>query len=471
MSAGKKSRASRARDIALFRYALIRPLADPALSPSERGTLVRELASQVHIGPFGEPVTVSRASVDRWIRTWRAGGFDALIPTERQVQLRTEASVLELAVRLKRERPARSGAHIARIIEQERGWAPAARTLQRHFARLELRTRPDGTAPRAFGRFEATEPDQLWVSDGLHGPVIEGKRAVLFALIDDHSRYVVGHRWGHGEDTLGMQAALHDAVKTHGCPRRLYADNGSAYSSAQLAWSVAVLDIKLVHSQPGRPQGRGKIERWNRTVRDQFLVEINTEDGADGSACESLADLNRLFTAWLHQQYHRSPHSETGATPTGRYHAQGRARPPCPDAALLRRAFLWREQRKVTSFSTVSLHGNRYEVDAALVGRSIDLLFTPFDLRIIEVEYQGRAMGRAIPHHIGRHVHPAVKPDVPTPVEATGIDYLRLLEGAHHHQDGQAINFTALQDERPGDPDGQQPPEEELGTPQGRGQA
>jgi len=443
----------------LFRYALIRPLADPALTPAERGALARELAARVHIGPFGEPVTVSRASLDRWIRAWRAGGFDALIPVERQVQPRTDAAVLELAARLKRERPSRTAAHITRIIEQSQGWAPSARTLQRLFAHLELNRRPDGSAPAVFGRFEAAAPDELWVSDGLHGPITDGKRAVLFALLDDHSRYVVGHRWGHGEDTLGMQAALHDAVKTHGCPRRLYADNGSAYSSSQLAWSAAVLDIKLVHSAPGRPQGRGKIERWNRTCRDQFLVEIETRQADGGSAVESLAELNRLFTAWLHQHYHRSPHSETGATPAQRYHTPGRNPAPRPDPARLRRAFLWREQRKVTAFATVSLHGNRYEVDPALVGRTIDLLFTPFDLTVIEVEYHGRRMGQATPHRITRHVHPAVKPEASPPVETTGIDYLRLLEAAHRDQVGQAINFTALADEQPDDPDGNDDPD------------
>jgi putative transposase len=441
---GKKSRADRARDIALYRYSLVRALADPGLSPVERGRLVRELAAQVHIGPFGEPVTVSRASLDRWIRALRAGGVDALTPAEHHPAARTDAEVLELAARLKRERPARTAAHIARIIEQEHRWAPSPRTLQRHFARLELHTRPDGTPPKAFGRFEATEPDQLWVTDGLHGPVVEGKRAVLFALLDDYSRYVVGHRWGHGEDTLGMQAALHDAVKTHGCPRKLYCDNGSAYASHQLAWSTAVLDIRLVHSKPGKPQGRGKIERWNRTVRDQFLVEINTGTIDSGSGCESLAELNRLFTAWCHQRYHRATHSETGATPAQRYHADGRDPAPRPDPALLRRAFLWREQRRVTAFGTVSLHGNRYEVDAALIGRLVDLLFTPFDLTVIEVEYQGKAMGRAAPHTIGRHTHPAVKPNAPAPVEATGIDYLRLLDDAHQKQVGQAINYPAL---------------------------
>lgn len=440
----QSSRAERAREIALYRYALIRPLADPALSAWERGKLVRQLASQVHLGPFGEPVTVSRATLDRWIRAWRSSGFDALVPAEAQVQPRTDPGVLELAARLKVERPARTAAHVARIIAAEHGWAPSARTLQRHFARLELGTRPDGNPPKAFGRFEAAACDELWVSDGLHGPIIEGRRAVLFALLDDHSRYVVGHRWGHGEDTLGMQAALHDAVKTHGCPQRLYCDNGSAYSSHQLAWSAAVLDIKLVHSRPGKPQGRGKIERWNRTVRDQFLVEVDT--AVDTGGCESLEALNRAFTAWLHQQYHRSVHSETGATPAERYHADGRDRPPTPDPALLRRAFLWREQRKVTAFATVSLHGNRYEVDPALVGRVVDLLFTPFDLTVIEVEYQARPMGTARPHQVTRHVHPAVKPDDTAPIEATGIDYLRLLEDAHQREVGQAINYLALTD-------------------------
>jgi len=460
MSAGRKSRATRARDVALFRYALIRSLADPVLSPAERGAVVRELASRVHTGPFGEPVTVSRASLDRWIRAWRAGGFDALVPAGRQGQVRTDAEVVELAVQLKRERPARTAAHIARIIEQDRGWAPSARTLQRLFARRELNRRPDGTAPAAFGRFEAAAPDQLWVSDGLHGPIIEGKRAVLFALLDDHSRYVVGHRWGHGEDTLGMQAALHDAVKTHGCPGRLYCDNGSAYSSAQLAWSAAVLDIKLVHSQPGRPQGRGKIERWNRTVRDQFLVEIDARRTGSGTVAGSLEELNRLFTAWLHQRYHRARHTETGATPAQRYHAPGRAPAGRCDPARLRRAFLWREQRKVTAFATVSLHGNRYEVDAALVGRAVDLLFTPFDLAVIDVEYQARPMGRATPHRITRNVHPSVKPEVGPPVAATGIDYLQLLETAHHHETGQAINFPALTD---GPPGAEQPDDADTG--------
>ena len=131
-------RAGRARAVALFRYALIREAADPGLSTRQRGRLVRELAAREHAGPFGEPVTVSRPSLDRWIRAWRAGGFDALAPPSRQVTPRTPAEVLALAAALKRENPARTAAQVARVLRASGGWSPSERTLQRHFARLEL---------------------------------------------------------------------------------------------------------------------------------------------------------------------------------------------------------------------------------------------------------------------------------------------------------------------------------------------
>ena len=102
-----RKRAARAEQVALFRYQLIREAADPALSTRQRGRLVRELAARAHPGPFGDPVRVSRETIDRWIRTWRAGGFAALAPPARQVTLRTDAEVLQMAAGLKRERPAR----------------------------------------------------------------------------------------------------------------------------------------------------------------------------------------------------------------------------------------------------------------------------------------------------------------------------------------------------------------------------
>lgn len=67
----------------------------------------------------------------------------------------------------------------------------------------------------------------------------------------------------------------------------------------------------------------------------------------------------------------------------------------------------------MTKTATVSLHGNRYEIDPALVGRKVELVFDPFDLTRIEVRLAGAPMGRAIPYHIGRHSHPKAKPETP----------------------------------------------------------
>jgi len=175
----ERARAERARAIGLFRYALIREAADPQLSTRQRGALVRALADAGHTGPFGRPVLVSRPTLDRWIRAWRAGGFDALVPIPRRVEPRTPAEVLELAAALKRETPARTAAQVAAILRAHLGWAPTERTLQRHFVRLELNTRPDGRPPAAFGRFEADAPNELWTGDALHGPVVGGRKTYL----------------------------------------------------------------------------------------------------------------------------------------------------------------------------------------------------------------------------------------------------------------------------------------------------
>jgi len=425
-------RADRARDIALFRYALIRSAADPALSSKQRGVVVRALAQTEHTGPFGRPVRYSRESLDRWIRAWKAGGFEALLPTARHLEPRTEAAVLELAAALKREVPARTAAQVAAILASHAGGVtavPSARTLQRHFARLELNTRPDGRPPRSFGRFEAEAANDRWTGDALHGPTVGGRKTYLFAFIDDHSRALVGYRWGHSEDTVRLEAALRAGLAARGVPKVVYVDNGSAFVSSQLLRALASMGITLTHSKPGQPAGRGKIERFFRTVREQFLVELRAE-GVTGAtdAIADLAQLNELFAAWVETVYHRRVHSETGQAPLARFLAGfpdgGASALPTP--AQLHEAFLWSARRTVTKTATLSLSGNSYEVDAALVGRRVEVVFDPFDLTQLEVRYQGRPMGTAIPHRIGTHVHPDAHPETaPAPAPATGIDYLR----------------------------------------------
>jgi putative transposase len=241
------------RDVALFRYSLIREAADYGLSTRQRGQLVRQLAGVDHVGPGNRRVRVARGTIDRWIRAYRAGGFEALAPVPRSGEPVTEKRLLDLAEALKREVPRRTAAQVSEIIRTTEGAGPAARTLQRHFARLGLNTRPDGSAPQAFGRFEAAAPGDLWTGDALHGPVIAGRKTYLFAFIDDHSRALVGYRWGLSEDTVRLEAAFRAALAARGVPRAVYVDNGSAYVSRQLLRACASLGARLVHSKPGRP--------------------------------------------------------------------------------------------------------------------------------------------------------------------------------------------------------------------------
>jgi putative transposase len=440
-----RKRAARAEQVALFRYQLIREAADPALSTRQRGRLVRELAGKPHPGPFGDPVTVSRETIDRWIRAWRAGGFAALAPPARQVTPRTDAAVLELAAGLKREKPARTAAQVARILRASCGWSPSVRTLQRHFERLELTTRPDGRPPATFGRFEASRPNELWPGDALHGPHIAGRKAYLFAFLDDHSRAVMAARWGYFEDSVRLAAALRPALAARGVPGAIYVDNGSAFVDAALKRAAARLGVKISHSAPGRPEGRGKIERFFGLVRQEFLVEIG-----DGSSVADLAQLNKLFTAWYEAVYHTRPHGETGQPPIQRWLAG--APFPTPSPEQLREAFLWSEWRLVAKTATIKLFGGVYETEPALAGRRVECVFDPFDLSAVEVRWNGKPWGLARPQHIGRHSHPKAKPEDPAgPPPATGIDYLGII-AAEHDQAARRhrIRYDALAEPGPG---------------------
>jgi putative transposase len=445
------ARLERARQIGLFRYMLIREAADPTLTARQRGKLVRELARIPHTDPQGRTLRISRWTLDRWISEWRRAGFDALVPSPRQSQPRTPQEVLDLAAALKKENPSRSAAQIRRILSAQHGWAPDERTLQRMFVRNGLTALRGPAQPAVFGRFEADRPNEMWTGDALHGPRIAGRKTYLFAFVDDHSRAVVGHRWGFAEDTVRLAAALRPALAARGVPEYVYVDNGSAFVDSWLLRACAKLGIKLVHSAPGRPQGRGKIERFFRTVNGEFVVEIAAGEGKPGRQVQGLHELNRLFTAWVEKVYHLRVHSETGMAPLARWMTG--APFPVPAPADLAEAFRWSEHRTVSKTALVSLHGNRYQVDPQLVGRRVELVFDPFDLTFMRVRHDGRDAGTAVPFQLTRHSHPKARPEVPAeePKPTTGIDYLGLIDAAHTAEIAAKVNYAALAQQPPTD--------------------
>ena len=263
---GLAARAAWARDVALFRYGMIRAAADPDLSPQQRGELVRALAAGEHKGPDGRPVRLGRSTLDRWIRDWRAGGFDALMPGGRQVSPRTGAGVLELAVALKKEKPDRSAAQVHRILAMRMpGQVPTARTIQRHFVRMEL-TGLAGTetAPETFGRFEASAPGELWLSDVLHGPPLGAGKSYLFGIEDDHSRFITGHWWTTREDTLGLFAALRRAVEATARPRSSTSTTAARMCPGSCCTRWPCSASRSPTPGPGGPRERGKSNACSR---------------------------------------------------------------------------------------------------------------------------------------------------------------------------------------------------------------
>jgi putative transposase len=437
------ARRARAQDVALFRYRLIGPALEEGLTTRQRGRVVRGIAGQVQTGPGGRAVQVSRKTIDTWIRAWRAGGFEALLPSDRKCEPVTAAPVLAMAAALKRENMARTAAQVRRIMVASSGDAPSERTLQRHFAREDLVT-PRGTT--VFGRFEAGVPNALWVADVLHGPLIGGRKTYLVAFLDDHSRFITGYRWGWSEDSLHLAVAFKRAVAARGLPGLAYVDNGACFSDETFAVTCAKLRIRITHSPPYRPEGRGKIERFFETVRGQFLVEISPDgQPAPGRRVPaSLDQLNGWFTTWAEHEYHIRVHSATGATPLARWSA---GTPRFLPAAELDAAFLWEATRTVAArTATIKFQGNVYETVPELAGHAVTIRYSPFDLTAVEVFHRGASHGHAQPHVIGRHCHPKVK-QAPQAVPAvTGIDYLQLLEDKRAAADGAtcSISYTRL---------------------------
>jgi putative transposase len=422
----------RAEQIALFRYRVIAEAANPRLAPAERGRLVRALVRQAHQHPDGTLRTFSRGTLDRWTATYQARGLDGLRPVKRADAgaVRRHPELLAEAAALRAERPARSAAQIAEILR--------AQLARKGLSRAALAAEP----ARSTGRYEAERPNERWIGDVLVGPFVPhprvagSKRARLFVLVDDHSRLLVHGRWVHEENTRAGQDVLRAAIVRRGLPEQLYVDNGAPYSNAALDRCCAVLGIHLIHSKPYRPQGRGKQERLNRLIRERFLLE------AEAAGIASLDELNDRFAAWTEQVCNSRVHAETGQAPIARWQAGGP--PRAADPVLLAEAFRWSATRVVSKTATVSLAGNRYQVDPSLCGQRIELRYDPEDLASLTVWADGTAAGIATPLVVGRHTHPAVPQAARTAPTPTGVDYLGLVLAAHEEQTIGQIAYRAL---------------------------
>jgi hypothetical protein len=245
--------------------------------------------------------------------------------------------------------------------------------------------------------FEYDRANELWMSDAMHGPgvLVSGRKrkSYLLSILDDATRLIPYAAFALSENTGAFLPVLQQAILRRGQPKRLYVDNGSAFRSQHLALVCAKLGITLIHARPYQPQGKGKKERFFRTVRMQLLPLLTEAD------FKSIEALNRRLWSWVEGEYHLRPHRGLdGLTPLDKWTmtAQG-ARLPEPGLDL-DDLFLFEEKRKVQKDRTVSLRGVVYEVEASLVGETIVLRFDPARLgRPIDVYFKGRKMEPARP--------------------------------------------------------------------------
>jgi putative transposase len=323
-----------AEAVSLHRWAVIAEATSERLDPAERGILVRAIAARAHTHPDGTTRHYSRATVDRWIRDWRRGGLEALRPETRSDTgaVRSHPELADEAAALRLELPSRSAAQISRILMARHGIRVAERTVREQLRRRGLTREALAAEPKAFGRYEAAAPNHRWITDVLVGPWVPhprtdtSVRAKLFLIVDDHSRLLVHGRFFAQENARACQEALRAAIVRRGLPEVLYADNGAPFKNAWLTRTCAVLGIRLVHSKPYSPQGRGKQERLNRFIREAFLAEA-THQGID-----SLSALDDLFDAWAEQVANRRVHAETNDIPIERFERGARTAGSIPTA-------------------------------------------------------------------------------------------------------------------------------------------
>lgn len=390
---------------ALFRLSVLGPLISrERLERGELQQIIRDLAGREYAIPGTRRRHLGEKTIQAWYYTWRRQGIAGLTPKPREDrgQSRLAPAIQEAILAAKRENPRRSIRQIRRLLEAAgivAGDSVSRSSVHRLLQQQGLsRVTGSASVPEEKRSFVAATAGAIWYGDVMHGPrvPVRGKLAktYLVSLFDDASRLVAHSAFCPGETALDIEGVLKQALLKRGVPIKLVVDNGAAYRAHTLQGICARLGIHLIHCRPYAPEGKGKLERWHRTCRDQFLAELDERRITD------LDDLNARLWAWLEQVYHRTPHvGLDGVTPLARYQQDlATVRTLGPRAAQLDALFLHRINRLVRKDGTVSYQGARFEVPFDLSGQTVRLVVDPHAETVVGVENEkGESLGQATP--------------------------------------------------------------------------
>ena len=370
--------------VALFRLSVLGPLASrDKLAQGELKTIIVTLACQTYSIPDSKQVYLSEKAIEKWYYAWRRGGIDALVPKTRcdKGHSKLSKTLQEAILKAKQDNPARSiNTLIALLVRQglctpeQLSRASVHRLLQSNQLSKQTKSNSSQIERRAF---EALSAGDIWYGDVMHGPPIDTvsgrKKTYLVSLSDDASRLICHSAFYFNENVLAIESVLKEALLKRGLPKKLVIDNGSAYRSHTLQTLCARLKIQLIYCKAYEPEGKAKLERWHRTVRAQFLTEIQW------SKIDGLDALNARLWAWIEQVYHYKPHSSLNKmTPLARWQQDlANVQPLGPLARKLDEYFYHRIKRLVRNDGTVSYNGVLFEVPFELVGVHLYLVIDP----------------------------------------------------------------------------------------------
>jgi transposase InsO family protein len=401
----------RKKQVATFRFGVIHDLVNRMdLDRGEQERLIRDKCSRRWSIPFSTRTRIGRTTILRWIQVYKKsnGKIESLHPPERGDQGRSrsmdEETVLSL-MSLRREFPRVTIAGLIEKMQERNLVGPGVSLNPSSVYRLlnqQGLMRPGREKAEDRRKFEAELPNEIWQSDVMHGPMArvgdKSRKTYLIAFIDDHSRLVVHGEFYLSEGLACFLDAFEKGLLKRGLPRKLYVDNGSAFRSHHLDYVCASLGISLIHARPYKPQGKGKIERYFRSVREDFLA------GFEG---HTLEELNGAFSAWLQNVYHERKHRSTGQTPLARFTSKMECLRSAPEN--LQDHFRKVSRRRVAKDRTLILEGRLYEAPVSLIGKQVELLYHEKDESRVELLYNGQTYG-LLPA-VDLHVNCRVKRD------------------------------------------------------------
>lgn len=388
--------------MALFRYEVIRPLLNGELTlEEERQTRVEILGKEWRY-PDGSSGRVKGRTLRHWLGKYRKHGFDGLFYANKQPAV-TKGScraipgdLLNVAREMREENPRRSVEQILDIMQFGKGLDVGyicSRTLMRYFKRLGLKRGRRVKGKGQHERYEQVATNHLWHGDTAHTFMLADpnnpgqlKKAKLVVLVDDASRICPHGEFYFDEKLPNVMDCIAKALMKRGKPVRILLDNAQTFRSSKLAVMCAELGVELNFCRPRRPQGKGKIERIIRSIKESYCVEAQK-----AANITTLEELNAGFQGWL-ERYGNREHAElNGLTPEQRWSKDEFGIDRSLTESQILKAMMLRSPRTVQiSTALVFLDNREYQVSRDLAGQDVEIRWNPEKVEQLEIWRDGR---------------------------------------------------------------------------------